>query len=69
MKIKAAPDTLVTITVDKEGLGTMIDAATAAITFINEWNMGDEYDTDVTPYHELLTALKEKYKSVYGEIL
>jgi hypothetical protein len=69
MKIKATPDTLVTITVDKEGLETMIDAATAAITFINEWNMGDEYDTDVTPYHELLTALKEKYKNVYGEIL
>ena len=69
MKIEASPDTLVTITVDKEGLETMISAATAAITSINEWNMGDEYDTDVTPYHELLMALKEKYVSVYGEIL
>lgn len=67
MNIKASPDTLVTITVDKEGLETMINAASAAITSINEWNMGDEYDTDVTPYHELLTALKEKYESVYGE--
>lgn len=69
MKIRATPDTLVTITVDKEGLETMIGAATAAITSINEWNMGDEYDTDVTPYHELLEALREKYNSVYGEIL
>ena len=69
MKIEASPDTLVTITVDKEGLETMINAATAAITSINEWNMGDEYDTDVTPYHGLLMALKEKYVSVYGEIL
>lgn len=68
MKIRATPDTLVTITVDKEGLETMINAATAAITSINEWNMGDEYDTDVTPYHELLEALREKYKNVYGEI-
>ena len=47
MKINATPDTLVTITVDKEGLETMINAATAAITSINEWNMGDEYDTVV----------------------
>jgi hypothetical protein len=69
MKIVASPDTLVTITVDKEGLETMINAATAAIKSINEWNMGDEYDTDITPYHDLLTALREKYKSVYGEIL
>lgn len=68
MKIRATPDTLVTITVDKEGLETMINAASAAITSINEWNMGDEYDTDVTPYHELLEALREKYKNVYGEI-
>jgi hypothetical protein len=68
MKINATPDTLVTITVDKEGLETMINAATAAITSINEWNMGDEYDTDVTPYHELLIALRERYESVYGEI-
>jgi hypothetical protein len=68
MKIRATPDTLVTITVDKEGLETMINAATAAITSINEWNMGDEYDTDVTPYHELLEALREKYKNVYGEL-
>jgi len=68
MKIRATPDTLVTITVDKEGLETMINAASAAITSINEWNMGDEYDTDVTPYHELLEALREKYKNVYGEL-
>lgn len=68
MKIRAYPDTLVTITVDKEGLETMINAASSAITFINEWNFGDEYDTDITPYHDLLNALKEKYRSVYGEI-
>lgn len=67
MKINASPDTLVTITVDKEGLETMISAASAAITFINEWNFGDEYDTDLTPYHDLLNALKEKYVGVYGE--
>lgn len=68
MKIQASPDTLVTITVDKEGLETMINAASSAITFINEWNFGDEYDTDVTPYHVLLQSLKEKYAQVYGEI-
>lgn len=68
MKIQASPDTLVTITVDKEGLETMINSASYAITHLNEWNFGDEYDTNITPYHELLQSLKEKYAQVYGEI-
>ena len=38
-------DSLVTITVDKVGLVTMISAAHKAIKQTNEWNLGDEYDT------------------------
>ncbi len=67
MKIKSPEDTLITITVDKEGLRTMIDAASAAITYANEWNFGDEYDIDTTPYHQMFESLSQKYKEVYGE--
>ena len=48
------PDTLVTITCDKEGLKTMTQAAIAAIQHGDNWNFGDEYDTDLTPYLSLI---------------
>jgi hypothetical protein len=61
-------DPLVTITTDQEGLLTLINAAQLAITQLNEWNFGDEYDTDCTPYHEMLQQLKIKYTQLYGEL-
>jgi hypothetical protein len=61
-------DPLVTITTDKEGLLTLINAAQLAITQLNEWNFGDEYDTDITPYHEIQEQLKIKYNQLYGEL-
>ena len=69
MKIESnsSPDTLVQITCDREGLKTMISAAIAAIQHTDNWNFGDEYDMDVTPYHEALSSLKEKYENVYGK--
>jgi len=63
---KPTNNALVEIVVDKEGLQTMIDAASAAITHANEWNTGDEYDTDVTPYHEMYQSLKELYERYYS---
>ena len=51
-------DSLVTITVDKVGLITMISAAHKAIKQTNEWNLGDEYDTDITPFHEMKETLR-----------
>jgi hypothetical protein len=59
---------LTEIVVDKEGLLTMISAASAAINYTNEWNFGDEYDTGVTPYHEMHDKLKKQYEKVYGVI-
>lgn len=67
MNLETKTDALVTITVDKEGLSTLINAVLSAIHHANEWNFGDEYDTDVTPYHEILSSLKEKYESIYGK--
>lgn len=61
------PDTLVSITCDKEGLKTMIQAAIAAIRSTDQWNYGDEYDIDITPYHDMRDSLIEKYRSVYGD--
>lgn len=61
-------DPLVTITTDQEGLLTLINAAQLAINQINNWNFGDELDTDVTPYHEMLNQLKIKYTQLYGEL-
>ena len=60
-------DSLVTITVDKVGLVTMISAAHKAIKQTNEWNLGDEYDTDITPYHEMKETLIEQYEQTYGD--
>ena len=67
MNLETKTDALVTITVDEEGLRTLIDAVTSAIKAADDWNFGDEYDMDVTPYHEALSSLKEKYENVYGK--
>lgn len=61
------PKTLVKITCDQEGLRTMINAAISAIKYADDWNTGDEYDFDVTPYHEMRDSLIAKYKEVYGD--
>jgi hypothetical protein len=68
MEISSTPktDPLVEIVVDREGLQVMIDAAKLAIQSINEWNLGDEYDTNVTPYHEMLSQLQEQYDRFYS---
>ena len=66
MNFETKTDALVTITVDEEGLSTLINAVLSAIKSADDWNFGDEYDMDVTPYHEVLQSLKEKYESVYG---
>jgi hypothetical protein len=67
MKTNSDPTTLVQITVDKEGLKTMINAAIAAIKYENEWNFGDEYDYDVTPYHDMKDCLISRYKEVFDD--
>jgi len=67
MEISTTPktDPLVEIVVDKEGLEIMMQAAQLAITSVNEWNTGDEYDTDVTPYHEMLNELQKLHERFY----
>lgn len=67
MNISTTSNALVTITVDKEGLSTLINAVLSAIQHAEDWNFGDEYDIDITPYHELVYSLKEKYEGVYGK--
>lgn len=67
MNISTTSNALVTITMDKEGLYTLINAVLSAIQHAEDWNFGDEYDIDITPYHELVYSLKEKYESVYGK--
>jgi hypothetical protein len=62
---KIDQEPLVTLVVDREGLLTLMNATTAAIQQLNEWNFGDEYDTDITPYHDALTLLKETYNKYY----
>lgn len=58
-------DPLLEIVVDREGLEIMINAAHLAIQSINEFNLGDEYDTDITPYHDMHKSLKELYGRFY----
>ena len=66
MNLAPHPATLVTITCDKEGLKTMIQASIAAIQQADNWNFGDEYDLDLTPYHDMRDSLIKKYVEVYG---
>ncbi len=66
MNLDPHPDTLVTITCHKEGLKTMIQASIAAIQQADNWNFGDEYDLDLTPYHDMRDSLIKKYVEVYG---
>lgn len=65
METNLKDDPLLEIVVDREGLEVMINAAQLAITSINEYNLGDEYDTDITPYHEMHKSLKELYARFY----
>jgi len=65
-KIKDEP--LVEIVLDRQGLLVMLNAASSAISHANEWNLGDEYDTDITPYHDMYNSLKELYERFYGTL-
>jgi len=67
MEPTSDPTALVKITVDKEGLKTMIQSAICAIRYGEDWNFGDEYDMDLTPYHDMRDRLIEKYKEVYSD--
>jgi hypothetical protein len=68
MKIltNSTEEPLIEIVVDRQGLIVMISAAAAAITHANEWNFGDEYDVDITPYHHMYGSLKEQYERFFG---
>ena len=67
MNFQTKTDALVTITVDREGLYTLINAVLSAIQHAEDWNFGDEYDLDLTPYHDMRDRLIEKYKEVYSD--
>tara|TARA_X000000368_G_scaffold216839_1_gene171083 strand:+ start:350 stop:610 length:261 start_codon:yes stop_codon:yes gene_type:complete len=60
-------DTLVQITVDRMGLIIMISAAHKAIQQVDSFNLGDELDTDITPYHDMRDTLIKQYKSVFDD--
>ena len=59
--------TLVNITVDRMGLIVMITAAHKAMQQVDAFNLGDDLDTDVTPFHDMRDTLIEQYKSVYND--
>jgi hypothetical protein len=61
-----AVDKLASITINKEGLNMVITCIQSHIHHLNEWNFGDEYDVDSTPYHELLETMKQTYSEVWG---
>ena len=58
--------TLVNITVDRMGLIVMITAAHKAMQQVDAFNLGDDLDTDVTPFHDMRDTLIEQYKTVYN---
>ena len=59
--------TLVNITVDRMGLIVMITAAHKAMQQVDAFNLGDDLDTDVTPFHDMRDTLIEQYKTVYND--
>lgn len=68
LQTKIAQNPLVTITTDKDGLLMLIQATKFAINHLNNFNFGDEYDTDTTPYHDVLELLKNQFVTTYGEL-
>ena len=58
-------DPLLEIVVDRQGLEVMIQAAQLAIKSCNDFDMGDEYDIDITPYHDMYKSLKQLYDRFY----
>ena len=45
----------------------MISAAHKAIQQVDSFNLGDELDTDITPYHDMRDTLIKQYKSVFDD--
>jgi hypothetical protein len=62
-----AVDRLASVTINQEGLELILTCIQSHINHLNEWNFGDEYDTDTTPYHELLHTMKETYNEVWSD--
>ena len=60
-------DSLVQITVDRMGLIVMITAAHKAMQQVNAFNLGDELDTDVTPFHDMRDTLIQQYEEVFKD--
>ena len=65
MNLDPHPDTLVTITCDKEGLN-YDPGGYCCYSTTDNWNFGDEYDLDLTPYHDMRDSLIKEYVEVYG---
>ena len=64
---KVPQSTLDNITVDRMGLILMITAAHKAMQQVDAFNLGDDLDTDVTPFHDMRDTLIEQYKTVYND--
>tara|TARA_B100000902_G_scaffold379649_1_gene414172 strand:- start:506 stop:763 length:258 start_codon:yes stop_codon:yes gene_type:complete len=59
--------TLVNITVDRMGLIVMISAAHKAMKQVDAFNLGDDLDTDVTPFHDMRDTLIQQYEEVFKD--
>tara|TARA_B100001250_G_scaffold276481_1_gene238928 strand:+ start:596 stop:853 length:258 start_codon:yes stop_codon:yes gene_type:complete len=59
--------TLVNITVDRMGLIVMISAAHKAMQQVDAFNLGDDLDTDVTPFHDMRDTLIQQYEEVFKD--
>ena len=59
--------TLVNITVDRMGLIVMITAAHKAMQQVDAFNLGDDLDTDVTPFHDMRDTLIQQYEEVFKD--
>jgi hypothetical protein len=57
---------LASITINQEGMDMILTCIQSHINHLNEWNFGDEYDTDTTPYHDLLQTMKQSYNEVWN---
>jgi hypothetical protein len=58
---------LASITINQEGMDMILTSIRSHIHTLDQWNFGDEYDVDTTPYHDLLQTIKETYGEVWGD--
>lgn len=57
----------ISLSINQEGFKLILQSIRSHINRINEWNFGDDYDSDLTQHHVLLAMLIKKYSERWSD--